>query len=52
MRALLALLVVLLANVSPACAEDLVSGLSQDSIEITSNYTGSTIVVFGAIERP
>ncbi len=35
-----------------ATAEDLVSGLSQDSIEITSNYTGSTIVVFGAIERP
>jgi len=35
-----------------AKAEDLVSGLSQDSIEITSNYTGSTIVVFGAIERP
>lgn len=35
-----------------ARAEDLVSGLSQDSIEITSNYTGSTIVVFGAIERP
>ena len=33
-------------------SEDLVSGLSQDSIEITSNYTGSTIVVFGAIERP
>jgi uncharacterized protein (TIGR02186 family) len=36
----------------PSRAEDLVSGLSQDSIEITSNYTGSTIVVFGAIERP
>lgn len=37
---------------APAKGEDLVSGLSQDSIEITSNYTGSTIVVFGAIERP
>lgn len=33
-------------------AEDLVSGISQDTIEITSNYTGSEIVVFGAIERP
>ena len=33
-------------------AEDLVSGLSQDMIQITSNYTGSDIVVFGAIERP
>jgi uncharacterized protein (TIGR02186 family) len=33
-----------------ACAEDLVSGLSQDQVEITSNYTGTNIVVFGAIE--
>ena len=31
-------------------AEDLVSGVSQDTIQITSNYTGSDIVVFGAIE--
>ena len=30
--------------------EELVSGVSQDSIQITSNYTGSDIVVFGAIE--
>ena len=33
-------------------AEDLVSGLSQDTVEITSNYTGTDIVVFGAIEHP
>lgn len=33
-------------------AEDLVSGISQDTIAITSNYTGTDIVVFGAIERP
>ncbi len=33
-------------------SEDLVSGLSQDTIEITSNYTGTDIVVFGAIEHP
>jgi uncharacterized protein (TIGR02186 family) len=48
------LAIVAAALVVPTCgrAEDLVSGLSQDSIEITSNYTGSTIVVFGAIERP
>ena len=32
-------------------AEDLVSGLSQDQIQITSNYTGTDIVVFGAIEN-
>jgi uncharacterized protein (TIGR02186 family) len=35
-----------------AWAEDLVSGVSQDTIQITSNYTGTDIVVFGAIERP
>ena len=31
--------------------EDLVSGISQDTIEITSSYTGTDIVVFGAIEQ-
>ena len=31
-----------------ARAEDLVSGVSQDIIQITSNYTGTQIVVFGA----
>lgn len=36
---------------SPAAAEDLVSGLSQDTVQITSNYTGTDIVVFGAIEN-
>ena len=35
---------------APARADDLVSGLSQDQIEITSNYTGTDLVVFGAIE--
>jgi uncharacterized protein (TIGR02186 family) len=34
----------------PVRADDLVSGLSQDQIQITSNYTGTDIVVFGAIE--
>jgi uncharacterized protein (TIGR02186 family) len=48
-RALLALLLLLAL---PARAEDLVSGLSQDTIQITSNYTGTDIVVFGAIEQP
>lgn len=36
---------------SAALAENLVSGLSQDQIQITSNYTGSDLVVFGAIEQ-
>lgn len=36
----------------PAQAQQLVSGISQDLIQITSNYTGSDIVVFGAVEGP
>lgn len=35
---------------APAAAQDLVSGLSQDQVEITSSYAGTSIVVFGAIE--
>lgn len=35
-----------------AQGEDLVSGLSQDQIEISSNYTGTDLVVFGAIRSP
>ena len=42
----------LAAPYGAAWAEDLVSGISQDTIQITSNYTGTDIVVFGAIERP
>jgi uncharacterized protein (TIGR02186 family) len=42
----------LCALASGASAEDLVSGLSQDQIQITSNYAGTDIVVFGAIESP
>jgi uncharacterized protein (TIGR02186 family) len=34
----------------PAQADDLVSGLSTDLIQITSNFTGTDIVLFGAIE--
>jgi uncharacterized protein (TIGR02186 family) len=49
----LAAAVTALAVAAPALAsEDLVSGLSQDTVEITSNYTGTDIVVFGAIEHP
>jgi uncharacterized protein (TIGR02186 family) len=46
-----ALMATLLLITAPASAEDLVSGISQDTIQITSNYTGTDIVVFGAIER-
>ena len=44
-------LALLLLFALPARAQDLVSGISQDIIQITSNYTGTNIVVFGAIER-
>ncbi len=45
-----ALVLGFLLAATPAAAEQLVSGISQDLIQITSNYTGSDIVVFGAIE--
>jgi uncharacterized protein (TIGR02186 family) len=48
----LALLALLLMGSSALAAENLVSGLSQDTIQITSSYNGAEIVVFGAIERP
>ena len=35
---------------TPAKAEELVSGLSTDLIQITSNFNGTDIVLFGAIE--
>jgi uncharacterized protein (TIGR02186 family) len=45
------LVLALLLAASPVRAEDIVSGLGQDVIEITSNYNGSNIVVFGSVER-
>jgi uncharacterized protein (TIGR02186 family) len=45
-------LIALLLFATPVLAEEnLVSGVSQDLIQITSNYTGSDIVVFGDIEQ-
>jgi len=46
------LLALLLTTLPAGAAEDIVSGLSQDQIEINSSYTGTDIVVFGTIERP
>jgi uncharacterized protein (TIGR02186 family) len=47
-----AALAIFLALIPAAAgADDLVSGLSQDQIQITSNFTGSDLVVFGAIEN-
>ena len=45
-------LFLLLLFATPALGqENLVSGVSQDLIQITSNYTGSDIVVFGDVEQ-
>jgi len=49
MRILLALFLVLFAG--SASAEKLVSTLSNDAVEITSNFTGSHITAFGAVEE-
>lgn len=48
MRRLLLLLAFL---ATPAVAEDLVLGLSQNRIGITANFDGSEILVFGAVRR-
>jgi uncharacterized protein (TIGR02186 family) len=41
----------LAAAAAPAAAESLLVSLSSERVAITSNYTGSSVVVFGAIER-
>jgi uncharacterized protein (TIGR02186 family) len=46
-----ALLISLLLASLPAVAETLVVSLSTSRVLISSNYTGSSIVVFGAVER-
>lgn len=47
---LLALILLCLAMPIRVAAQDLISGLSQDQVEINSGYAGTSIVVFGAIE--
>ena len=47
-----ALFALLMLTTPALAAEDIVSGLSQDQIEINSSYTGTDIVVFGTVERP
>lgn len=51
MRQIAAFAIVAGLATAPAGAEQLVSGLSQDRIQITSSYSGTDIVVFGAIEN-
>lgn len=50
-RCLAAGLALLLALAAPAGAEQLVTALSNESVSITSNFTGSRVVVFGTVER-
>ena len=49
-RLISALLAMMVLTAPIAKAADLVSGLSTDLIQITSNFTGADIVLFGAIE--
>jgi uncharacterized protein (TIGR02186 family) len=52
MRSVGALLIGLLAlAITPATAETLVTSLSSHRVAISSNYTGTSIAVFGALER-
>lgn len=44
-------LVLLLLVAMPARAEEVVSGLSQNRIAITTNFDGSELLVFGAVKR-
>ncbi|SCZ05093.1 TIGR02186 family protein [Microvirga guangxiensis] len=45
------LLLITLASISSAPAETLITSLSNHRVLINSNYTGTSIAVFGAIER-
>ena len=50
MRAWLTALALLLAAV-PALAEEIVLGLSSDTVSINTNFDGSEILIFGAVKR-
>lgn len=45
----IAALLALLA--SPALAEEIVAGLSQNAVSITADFTGSEILIYGAVKR-
>ena len=47
-----ALILALLLSVGPVVAEEsLVTGLSRDDVQITADFTGSDILVYGAVRR-
>lgn len=51
MRSALALVFAVLALTGVVRAEDLAAGISRDKIEITSSFSGTDVVVFGAVEN-
>ncbi len=44
-------LILLVLFVLPARAEQIVAGLSQSEVSITANFTGSEIIIYGAVKR-
>lgn len=48
---MLRLIILLLAFALPLQAEEVVIGLSQNKVSITTNFDGSEILVFGAVKR-
>lgn len=44
-------LAMVLAMAVPVQAEEIVAGLSQTEVSITSNFTGTEIIVYGAVKR-
>lgn len=50
MRRLAPILLILLAGISPAAAEQLVVSLSNHRVAVTSNFVGEDLVLFGTIE--
>src|SRR2546421_11435300 len=51
MSARIIALAILLALVSPAAAEKLITTLSTSRVLIASNFTGADVVLFGSVER-
>jgi uncharacterized protein (TIGR02186 family) len=51
MRRVGAALLLLASTAAPAAAEDLVLSLSSDRVVIASNFTGTEVVLFGAVQR-
>lgn len=51
MRGLILSLALCLTAILPAAAEEVVLGLSSDTVSINTNFDGSEILVFGAVKR-